>query len=191
MKTAHIVLIGGVITAFAFKDKIPPYIGGKVVDIEDKAKAYATSKIKITPHGLPSVGVDFVKGAVKLGGVIDLTSKVGFTATLNTYKINLFLQKGAQKIKLGSTPLETPNRKIEAGKKTALKYHFSIPLDSIYNLLNTTGLEGFQMTLGVDNLQVNGINIPSVKIDISRTWQDVAKAIKNPSSLITDIFKNL
>ena len=191
MKTGHIVLIGGVITAFAFKDKILPYIGGKVVEIEDKVKAYTTSKIKIAPHGLPSVGVDFVKGAVKLSGVIDLTSKVGFTATLNSYKVNLFLQKGAQKIKLGSTPLERPNKQIEGGKKTALKYHFSIPLDSIYSLLNTTGLGGFQMFMEVDNLQVNSINVPSVKIDISRTWQDVAKAIKNPSSLITDLFKNL
>ena len=120
MKTGHIILIGGVVTALVFKDRIIPYISGKAGEIEDKAIAYLTNKVNIQPSGLPKVGVNFVKGAVTLGGVIDLTSKVGFTATLNTYQIMLVLEKAEQKIILASTPVQTPNKVIAGNTKTPL-----------------------------------------------------------------------
>lgn len=191
METGHIILIGGVVTALVFKDRIIPYISGKAGEIEDKARAYATSKINIRPNGLPKVGVDFVKGAVTLGGIIDLTSKVGFTATLNTYQIKLILEKGEQRIILASTPIQNPNKVVEGNTKTPLKYRFAIPLESISKILDTKDIESFQLNMYVDHLKVNGVDIPSTKIDISRTWQDIVKTIKNPTSFITDIFKKL
>jgi hypothetical protein len=191
MKTGHIILIGGVVTALVFKDKIFPYLSDKAREIEDKARAYATSKINIRPNGFPKVGVDFLKGAVTLSGVIDLTSKVGFTATLNTYQINLVLENGAQKIILASTPIQTPNKVVVGNSKTPLKYSFAIPMESISKLLDAKDVENFHLNMYVDHLKVNSVDVPSIKIDISRTWQDIAKTIKNPASLITDIFKKL
>ncbi|BAX79047.1 hypothetical protein [Labilibaculum antarcticum] len=191
MKTGHIILIGGVVTALVFKDKIIPYVSSKAGEIEDKAIAYLTNKINIQPSGLPKVGVNFVKGAVTLGGVIDLTSKTGFTATLNTYQIKLVLEKGAQKIILASTPIQNPNKVIVGNTKTPLKYSFAIPLESISKIMDTKDVEGFQLNMYVDHLKVNSVDVPSTKIDISRTWQDMAKTIKNPASLITDIYNGL
>lgn len=189
MKTGHIALIGGILTAFYYRDKLVPYLGNKASQIEDKIVSYTTNKISITPKGFPSVGVDFKSGAINLKGGIELSTKIGLSATLNSYQINLVLEKGDQKLSLGKTPLLTPNKEIKGNSKTAVNYVFAIKLDSISKLLESKELLSYGLFIYVDNLRVNGLDMPSVKINISKTWQDIARKIQNPASFITDIFK--
>ncbi|RKE04458.1 hypothetical protein [Marinifilum flexuosum] len=191
MKTGHIILIGSLATAFYLRDKLVPYLGNKANQLEDKIKDYTTNKIEVKPKGLPRIKVDFKRGALNLNGAMELTSKIGFTATLNTYQINLILEKGDQKILLGKTPLEQPNQKVTGNAKTEIKYVFSVKLASIIQLLKAKELQGHSLRMYVDHLKVNGIDMPSIKIDISRTWQDIAKTINNPASVLTDIFSKL
>ena len=191
MKTGHIILIGSLATAYYFRDKLLPYVGNKANQLEDKITEYTTNKIDIKPKGFPRIKVDFKRGALNLNGGIELSSKIGFTATLNTYQINLVLEKGEQKIMLGKTPLEQPNQKVYGNAKTEIKYVFSVKLTSIIQLLKAKELQGYNLRMYVDHLKVNGIDMPSIKIDISRTWQDIAKAINNPASILTDIFSKL
>lgn len=189
MKTGHIILIGGVVTAFYYRDKIMPYLGDKVSQIEDKIISYTSNKISITPKGFPSIGVDFKRGALNLKGSIDLSTKIGLSVTLNSYRINLVLEKGDKKLSLGKTPLLTPNKEIKGNSKTAVKYVFAIKLDSISKLLKSKELLSYGLFLYVDSLRVNGLEMPGVKIDISKTWQDIARKVENPASVITDLFK--
>lgn len=188
MKTGHIILIGGVVTAFYYRDKIMPYLGDKVSQIEDKIISYTTNKISITPKGFPKLGVDFKSGAISLKGSIELSTKIGLSATLNSYRINLVLEKGDKKLSLGKTPLLTPNKEIKGNSKTAVNYVFAVKLDSISKLLESKELLDYGLFLYVDSLRVNGLELPSVKIDISGTWQDIAKKIKNPASVLTDLY---
>jgi hypothetical protein len=189
MKTGHIILIGGVVTALVFKDEIIPYVSGKTNEIKDKIISYTTNKISITPKGFPKVGVDFKSGALNLKGGIELSTKIGLSATLNSYRINLVLEKGDKKLSLGKTPLLTPNKEIKGNSKTAVNYVFAVKLDSISKLLESKELLSYGLFLYVDDLRVNGLDMPSVKIDISKTWQDIARKIQNPASVITDLFK--
>lgn len=191
MKIGQIALVGGVLAAVYYRDKIIPYLGNKAAQIEDKIQTYATNKIKIQPSGLPKVGVSIKRGAVDLKGSLDLTSKIGYTATLNTYRVNLILEKGTNKIILGKTPLETPNKKVVGNTKTSINYRFSVPMDSITRLIQDKELQGYNLFVYVDELSVNRLSVPSIKIDISKTWKDIAKAVSNPASLITDLFKRL
>jgi len=191
MKTGHIILIGGVVTAFVFKDKLIPYLSDKASKIEDKIITYTTNKIDITPKGFPGIGVDFKRGTINLKGGIELSTKIGLSATLNSYQISLVLEKGDQKLSLGKTPFLTPNKEIKGNSKTTVKYVFSIKLDSVSKLLKSKELLSYGLFLYVDHLKVNGIDVPVSKIDISKTWQDIAKTIENPASVLTDIFSKL
>ena len=188
MKTGHIILIGGVVTAFYYRDKIFPYLGDKVSQIEDKIISYTTNKISIAPKGFPRLGVDFIKGAITLKGSIELSTKVGLSATLNSYQINLVLEQGDKKLSLGKTPLLTPNKEIKGNSKTAVNYVFAVKLDSISKLLASKELLSYGLFLYVDSLRVNGLDMPGVKIDISKTWRDIAGKVKNPASVITDLY---
>ncbi|WP_461632036.1 hypothetical protein [Labilibaculum euxinus] len=188
MKTGHIILIGGVVTAFYYRDKIFPYLGDKVSQIEDKIISYTTNKISIAPKGFPRLGVDFIKGAITLKGSIELSTKVGLSATLNSYQINLVLEQGDKKLSLGKTPLLTPNKEIKGNSKTAVNYVFAVKLDSISKLLESKELLSYGLFLYVDSLRVNGLDMPGVKIDISKTWRDIAGKVKNPASVITDLY---
>lgn len=187
MKTGHIILIGGVATAFYYRDKILPYLGSKVSQIEDKIISYATNKIDITPKGFPSIGVDFKKGAIKLKGSLELSTKIGLSATLNSYQINLVLEKGDKKLSLAKTPLLTPNIEIKGNSKTAVNYVFAIQLDSISQLLESKELASHKLFLYVDNLRVNSLEMPSMKIDISEIWQNIAQTIANPLSVFANL----
>lgn len=191
MKTGHILLLSSLATAFYYRDKLLPYLGTKANQLEDKITEYSTQKIDIKPNGFPKVKVDFKRGAVNLNGSILLSSKIGFTATLNTYQINLVLEKGDQKIILGKTPLESPNQKVTGNAKTEIKYIFSVKLSSIIQLLKTKELQGYSLFMYVDYLKINGIDMPNSKIDISKTWKDIAQTINNPASILTDIFSKL
>ncbi|MDM8159046.1 hypothetical protein QUH73_04350 [Labilibaculum sp. K2S] len=188
MKTGHIILIGGVVTALVFKDDIIPYVSGKTSEIKDKIISYTTSKISITPKGFPRLGVDFLRGAITLKGSIELSTKVGLSATLNSYQINLVLEQGDKKLSLGKTPLLTPNKEIKGNSKTAVNYVFAVKLDSISKLLESKELLSYGLFLYVDSLRVNGLDMPGVKIDISKTWRDIAGKVKNPASVITDLY---
>lgn len=188
MKTGHVILIGGVLTALVFKDKIIPYVSGKTDEIKDKIISYTTNKISIAPKDFPRIGVDYKSGAITLKGSIELSTQLGLSATLNSYQINLVLEKGNQKLSLGKTPLLTPNKEIKGNSKTTVNYVFGIGMDSISKLLESKELLSYGLFIYVDNLRVNSLEMPSVKINISKTWQDITKKIKNPASVITDLF---
>ncbi|NOU59099.1 hypothetical protein [Marinifilum caeruleilacunae] len=189
MKTGHVILIGGALAALFYRKQLGELVSKGVNKIEEKTQTYLGTKLGFAPKDFPRVSVDIKRGAVKLKGSIELSNRTPFAATLDTYRINLVLDNKGQKISLGYTPIEYPNKEVLANSKTSIAYTFIIQLDHIAKLVQAKDLQGAQLALYVDNLKISGVNAPRIKIDISKTWQDVAKVVSNPASLLTNLFK--
>lgn len=190
MKIGHVLLIGGGLAALAYRKKIAGYATEKTEDIKEEAAKYVSNKVNISPKGLPRISVDLKRGAIKLKGSLELSNRLPYGATLNTYQINLDLVKGSKRLNIGRTPIAYPNIEIKGNSKTSVDYEFKIKLDTLSELItNKEYVSKTNLYLTVDHLKMNGITVPSIKFDISNTWQEITSAIKNPASLITSLFK--
>ena len=189
MKTGHVILIGGALAAIYYRKQLGDLVKKGVDKMEQKTQSYLGTKLSFAPKDFPRVSVDIKRAAVKLKGSIELSNRTPFAATLDTYRINLVLDHNGQKISLGYTPIEYPNKEVLANSKASIGYTFMIQLDQVAKLVQAKQLQGANLALHVDNLKISGVNAPAIKIDISKTWQDVARVVSNPSSLLTNLFK--
>ena len=189
MKTGQIILIAGAAVAFYYRNKLGAFVGKKVEQVEEKAQEYLGKKLDLRPKGFPRVSADLKRGAVNLKGSIELTNRTPFAATLDRYQIDLVLDHNGNQLNLGKTPIEYPGVKVMANSKQTINYVFSIKLTNIASLLQTKNLQGSKLSLNINNLKVSGFETKSIKIDISKTWNDITAIVKNPASLITNLFK--
>jgi len=188
MKTSHIVLIGSAIGAFVFKDDIKTFFDKNTEKIAKSVKEYAGEKVSITPYKIPKVGFDILKQEIKLSGSILVENKTIANATLETYQIEVILEKEGKVMPLGKTPLLQPYTNLAANAKSKIDYKFRLPLDNLSKVLNDNkDLVNYQMFVLVSNLSVSGFKLPNQKIRIAGKWQEIVRILQNPSKAISNL----
>ena len=186
MKTSNLILIGGLVTAYLYKDKLFPYIGEKASEVKDLIKSNINHKLKFSPKGLPNIKFDLGSNSLKLNGAIEVANELPISAKLNTYKLLLMLKKGNEKMVVGSTPLSYPNKEVKAGAKTSISYQFNLNTEGLIEMVgNIKALKDYQMYVILTGLKVDSVDIPDTFFKVD-AWE---KITSNPLTFITDLIK--
>lgn len=189
MKTSHFLLLGGGIAAIAFRDKISSFIEKQSSNVVEKVSSYAAQKVDIKPYKLPKIGYDLKRQEIKLDGSVYIENKSPASLTLNSYLIEVTLEKDSKFLSLGKTPLLQPMQAIAANSKTKVGYKFGLPMQAINSLVNgNQDLINYDMFIHLKNMNVSGLNLPPQKIAITSKWRDVLNIVKNPVSVLDKLF---
>ena len=191
MKTSHVLLLGSTIAAFAYRDEIKKLFDKQTGILTQSIKDYAGEKVSISPYKMPKIGFDIRKQRIKLEGSVLFENKTPVTAVLDSYSIDVILEKDGKLLLLGKTPLLQPRIPLISSGKTKVDYRFNMSLNDLNRILNNTAnVEQYQMFILIKNLQVSGFSLPNQKIQIAGKWQKIIQDVKNPTDLLTDLFNN-
>jgi len=190
MKTSNLLLITAIgVAAYVKRDAFMSFIDKQTNVITDNVSDYAAKQVSITPYKLPKVGFDLRRREIKLSGSINCENKSQVSLTLNSYQIEVVIENKGKSMLLGKTPLLEPRVNIQSHSKTKVDYSFRIPLETVSSLVTADKeIIKSDMFVILKNLNVSGFALPVQKIAITSKWREILNIVKDPTSLLDNLF---